>query len=160
MSRLGELVTGAWVAVLLIGGAAVAGADPGAAPEIYPELRYFTKIDPVAYEQPDGQGYWFVTPQGLNCGIWFRGSFGCSGSIPGADTGVDKIGWVTGDARVHYDWTLATRFPQGQGAATIPPLSYIEAEGTRAGTTVDGSTYFERGPWRLLLAPDHTWLNG
>jgi hypothetical protein len=142
---------------------APAYAEPAAAesnPDPYPELRYFTRIDAGPYIDPAGQGTWFVTAQGLRCGIWFRGSFGCTGAIPGAPAGVDKIGWITGDTRVHYDWTMAVRFPPPAGALTIPPLSYIESEGTRCGSTLDGSTYCERGPWRLLINPTRTWLNG
>jgi hypothetical protein len=151
------------VALGVLGGAgALAYADPtpgGSRPDLYPELRYFTRIDAGPYLSPTGEGAWFVTAQGLRCGIWFRGSFGCTGPIPGAPAGVDKIGWITGDTRVHYDWTMAVRFPPPGGALTIPPLSYIESEGTSCGTTLDGSTYCERGPWRLLITPTRTWLN-
>jgi hypothetical protein len=146
--------------VLAVGAAHAEPAPGDSRPHPYPELRYFTQIDAAPYISPGGQGAWFVTAQGLNCGIWFRGSFGCVGPIPGAPGGVDKIGWITGDTRVHYDWTMAVRFPPPAGALTIPPLSYIESEGTSCGTALDGSTYCERGPWRLLITPTRTWLNG
>lgn len=134
----------------------------------YPDLRYFTQIDSAPYAQsepsgatlPDQPGYWFITAQGLSCGIWFRGSFGCSGAIPGAPTNVHQIGWITGDTRVHYDWTLSSRFPRPLGSAPIPPLSFINVEGTKCGTTSDNSTYCERGPWRMLVTADHTRING
>lgn len=137
-------------------------------PSPYPELRYFTQIGAAPFEtsdQPDATlpnqpGVWFVTAQGLNCGIWFRGSFGCVGDIPGAPSGVHQIGWITGDARVHYDWTLATRFPQTRGTNSIPPLNYISSEGTSCATTFDNSTYCEHGPFRMLITPTRTWLNG
>jgi hypothetical protein len=148
-----------------------AHADPDAGDarlNPYPDLRYFTEIDAAPYDAsdppgaslPDQPGYWFTTAQGLSCGIWFRGSFGCSGDIPGAPAGVHQIGWISGDTRVHYDWTLATRFPPPRGSLTIPPLTFIKSEGTACGTTVDGSTYCERGAWRLLITATHTWLNG
>lgn len=134
----------------------------------YPDLRYYTQIDSASYAQsersgatmPEQPGYWFITAQGLNCGIWFRGSFGCSGKIPGAPDNVHQIGWITGDTRVHYDWTLATRFPPPLGSTPIPPLSYINVDGTKCGTTLDNSTYCERGPWRMLVGADQTWING
>jgi len=146
-------------------------ADPPSADQAahpYPELRYFTAIDaaPYAMSDPPGAslpsqpGYWFITAEGLSCGIWFRGSFGCTGSIPGAPPGIDKIGWIAGDTRVHYDWTLAVRFPPSHGSIPIPPLSYISVEGTSCATTVDLGTYCERGPFRFLITPTHTWLNG
>jgi len=145
-----------------------ASGDPAATP--YPELRYFTEIDAAPYavgdtpaaDFPDQPGVWFVTAQGLSCGIWFRGSFGCTGDIPGAPAGITRIGWITGDTRVHYDWTLAIRFPPtpSQGLMTIPPLTYITSEGTTCATTLDGSTYCERGPFRFMITSTHTWLNG
>lgn len=139
---------------------------PGVTPN-YPELRYFTKLDPTPFAMsnppgaslPDQPGYWFLTAQGISCGIWFRGSFGCVGQIPGAPAGVDKIGWISGDTRVHYDWTLAIRFPPTRGSVPIPPLSAISIEGTTCATTVDLSTYCERGPFRFLITPTHSWLN-
>jgi hypothetical protein len=151
----------------------VAPAHAGPAPgdsraNPYPDLQYFTEIDAAPYTLPDlpgvalpdQPGVWFVTAQGLNCGIWFRGSFGCTGEIPGAPAGVDRIGWITGDTRVHYDWTMAIRFPSSRGSLTIPPLTFIKSEGTTCATTLDGGTYCERGPWRFLITPTHTWLNG
>jgi hypothetical protein len=125
----------------------------------YPELRYFTEIDAAPYALGDS-GVWFVTAQGLNCGIWWRGSLGCTGDIPGAPAGTQQIGWITGDARVHDDWTMAIRFPPSRGSMTIPPLSYITSEGTTCATTLDASTYCEHGPFRFLITPTHTWLNG
>lgn len=150
------------ICIVAAGGGPLAYAAPadGAQPPApYPDLRYFTQIDSSPYEVP-GQGFWFVTAQGINCGIWIRGSFGCSGNIPGAPPDVHQIGWIDRDTRVHYDWTLAARFPPTRGTLTIPPLSYIESEGTSCGTTVDLSTYCEKGPWRLLITPIQTWLNG
>ena len=150
------------LAVLLTCGGPVAVADTisnDPRPDPYPQLRYFTAIDAGPYSVP-GQGVWFVTAQGQHCGIWFRGSFGCNGEIPGAPANVHHIGWMAGDTRVHYDWTMAVRFPPTRGALSIPPLSYISSEGTSCGTTLDGSTYCERGPWRLFITPTQTWLNG
>jgi hypothetical protein len=156
------------LAVIGVAGTAMTGfvapahADPpaGEAPSApYPELRYFTEIDSAPYFL-DNSGVWFVTAQGLNCGIWWRGSFGCTGDIPGAPAGVHQIGWITGDARVHYDWTMAIRFPSSQGSLTIPPLNYITFEDTTCATTLDGSTYCERGPFRFFITPTNTWLNG
>jgi hypothetical protein len=167
----GVLVVIGVVAAAMTGLVAPAQADPAAGdapPDPYPELRYFTEIDSAPYslsdspaaDLPDQPGVWFVTAQGLNCGIWFRGSFGCTGDIPGAPAGTHQIGWITGDARVHYDWTMAIRFPPSRGSLAIPPLNYITSEGTTCATTLDGSTYCERGPFRFLITATHAWLNG
>jgi hypothetical protein len=168
---IGRLTIVGLVAPVFTGLIAAAHAEPASGdsrPSPYPELRYFTEIDAAPYalgdsqaaDLPDQPGVWFVTAQGLNCGIWFRGSFGCTGDIPGAPAGVEQIGWITGDTRVHYDWTMAIRFPSSRGSMAIPPLNYITSEGTTCATTLDGSTYCERGPWRFLITPTHTWLNG
>lgn len=153
--------------LIVVGVAAIAATDSAALAQPastessnpYPELRYFSKIDAEPFRLP-GQGIWFVTAQGLHCGIWWRGSFGCTGNIPGAPPDVHHVGWYAGDTRVHYDWTMAVRFPPSRGTLSIPPLSYIESEGTMCATTIDAATYCERGPWRLLITPTHTWLNG
>lgn len=148
--------------------AGIVSAAPRDSVDPYPDLRYFTQIDAAPYDLsatpgvalPDQPGYWFATAQGVNCGIWFRGSFGCDGDIPGAPADVHQLGWITGDTRAHYDWTLATRYPLGRrGNVTIPPLSFIEVEGTRCATTLDHSTYCVRGPSRFLISPTRTWLN-
>jgi hypothetical protein len=157
----GLTVVGVLASVLALP-VAPARAEPAATdpqPNPYPELRYFTEIDAGPYALPN-QGFWFVTATGLNCGIWFRGSFGCTGDIPGAPPDTHQIGWVTGDARAHYDWTMAIRFPPSQGSVPIPPLTFIRSEGTTCATTFDTSTYCEHGPFRFLISPTHTWLNG
>jgi hypothetical protein len=159
---VGRLAIIGVVATVMTGLGPPAHAEPDsgdARPNPYPELQYFTEIDSAPYVL-DNSGVWFVTAQGLNCGIWWRGSFGCTGDIPGAPAGVHQIGWITGDTRVHYDWTMAIRFPPAQGSLSIPPLNYITSEGTTCATTLDGSTYCERGPFRFLITPTHTWLNG
>ncbi len=170
MSRV-HLLLGVILAAGLLQPVTPAWAEPTPVPGAanpYPELRYFTETDAAPYNLstvpgaslPDQPGYWFTTAQGLNCGIWFRGSFGCDGVIPGAATDVRRIGWITGDTRVHYDWTLATRYPSGRrGGATIAPLSFIDVEGTRCATTNDLSTYCVRGPARFLVTATHTWMN-
>jgi len=162
LGGVGGLAVVGVVATVMTGLVAPAHAEPAsgdARPNPYPELRYFTEIDAAPYALGES-GVWFVTAQGLNCGIWWRGSFGCTGYIPGAPAGTQQIGWITGDTRVHYDWTIAIRFPPSRGSMTIPPLSYITSEGTTCATTLDGSTYCERGPFRFLITPTHTWLNG
>lgn len=159
----GRLAFAGVVASVIAGLIAPAHAEPASGdsrPHPYPELRYFNEIGAAPYTVPDRPGAWFVTAQGLNCGIWFRGSFGCTGDIPGAPAGTQQIGWIAGDARVHYDWTMAIRFPPSRGSMAIPPLTYITSEGTTCATTSDTGTYCERGPFRFLITSTHTWLNG
>jgi len=127
-------------------------------------LRYFTEIRRRALCRgairrqrifPDQPGVWFVTAQGLSCGILvFAEAWVGTGGHSRRPCGcITRIGWITGDTRAHYDWTLAIRFPAGlrrRVLMTIPPLTYITSEGTTcAKTTLDGSTYCERGPFRF-----------
>lgn len=141
--------------------AALAQPDAGTVSEApYPDLRYFSEVDASEYTVPEDQGVWFHTAQGLDCVIWWRGSFLCRGHVPGAPPGIDNIGWMSGDRAVHYDWTVAIKFPNGRADHAIPPLSYIRSEGTTCATTLDGSTYCERGPYRFLITSTRTWLNG
>lgn len=156
-------ILGATVLILVAapGSTALAQPDAGAdSSSPYPDLRYFTEVDASDYTVPEQQGIWFQTNQGLDCVIWWRGSFLCRGQVPGAPPGVDNIGWMSGDRAVHYDPTVAIKFPRGHADRAIPALSYVQSEGTTCATTLDGGTYCERGPYRFLITSTHTWLNG
>jgi hypothetical protein len=130
-------------------------ADPGPSP--YPDIRYYDNLDPNNFALPGG--VWFIAPTGQNCGIWGRGNFGCVGDIPGAPPGTSHIGWINGDRAVHYDWSMAARFPGTQAITPLPPRSSITHEGTTCAATPDGRTYCERGPLRFVLEPNKTWLS-
>lgn len=128
---------------------------PGSNP--YPDIRYYDELDADQFALPGG--VWFVSPTGQNCGIWGRGSFGCAGYIPGAPAGTAHIGWITGDRAVHYDWSVAVRFPPTQAQQPLPPRSFIKHEGTTCAVTPDSRTYCERGPLRFVIEPTKTWLS-
>jgi hypothetical protein len=145
-------ITVAW------GTAATAGADPAeAAPDPFPDIRYYDLLDADSFVQPGG--VWFIAPTGQNCGIWGLGSFGCAGDIPGASAGVSHIGWIDGDRAVHYDWAVAVRFPASQAQLPLPPRSKITHEGTTCAVTPDRRTYCERGAMRFVIEPTKTWLS-
>lgn len=131
-----------------------APADPGPSP--WPDIRYYDSVDAGLYAQPGG--VWFTAPTGQNCGIWGLGNFGCVGDLPGAPPGTTHIGWINGDRSVHYDWSMAVRFPNTQATMTLPPRSSITHEGTTCVATPDGRTYCERGPMRFAIEPTRTWL--
>ncbi|WP_228845220.1 hypothetical protein, partial [Mycobacteroides abscessus] len=135
--------------VVALGGAATAHTDPPPADATvnpYPDIRYYDQLDAGSFVQPGG--VWFTASTGQNCGIWGLGSFGCAGDIPGAPPGVSHIGWIDGDRAVHYDWSVAARFPAAQGQQPLPPRSKVTHEGTTCAATPDGRTYCERGPLR------------
>jgi hypothetical protein len=130
---------------------------PEPEPNPWPDIRYYDELDANQFALPGG--VWFVSPTGQNCGIWGRGNFGCSGHIPGAPPGVSHIGWINGDRAVHYDWSMAVRFPPTQAQQSLPPRSFIEHEGTTCAVTPDNRTYCERGPMRFAIEPTKTWLS-
>ncbi|BCO60207.1 hypothetical protein MINTM008_01590 [Mycobacterium intracellulare] len=147
--------------LLAVSGAHGADADPvppdSAGPNPYPDVRYYDELNAGDFASPGG--VWFISPTGQNCGIWRRGSFGCAGPIPGAPPGVDHIGWIEGDRAVHYDWSMAVRFPGNQADKPLPPHSRITHEGTTCAATGDNRTYCERGAMRFVIEPTKTWLS-
>lgn len=135
------------------------GGDPSSPyPASYFVLRYYDKVKYDDYFTSSSGGVWFSTPSGLNCGIWDRGAFGCSGDIPGApDT--HNIGWVSGQIRMRTDPSFALLTPPGRAERELAPRTYIEYNGTRCATMGDSSTYCSRGPFRLFVTPTHTWVS-
>lgn len=144
---------------------APAYADPSDTPPTpYPTadliLTNYHRVAPEDYFIPGNYGVYFLSPTGLNCGIWLWGSFGCTGDLPGAPPGVNRIGWFNGEQRVHYDWTVAIQFPNTQAFNVLPPQSYIVWNETMCATMTDSSTYCKRGGNRFFITPRGTYLNG
>lgn len=144
---------------LVLGSAAPGHAEP---PSPFPEIEHITawydRLEPDAFVLPGRSGVWFLSPSGLNCGIWDWGSFGCAGDIPGAPPGDNHIAWFNGNRAVHHGWTAAIQFPAGQAVRTLPPRSYLTYESTTCATTPDGNTYCEHGANRFLITPQGTWF--
>lgn len=140
-----------------------AGNAGGAASSPYPQvnliLRYYDKVHYDDFFTASAGGVWFSTPLGLNCGIWDRGSFGCTGDIRGAPSGTTNIGWVDGNIVTRYDWLLGVQFPPGRAERDLPPRSYIDYNGTTCATMADSSTYCARGPYKFFVTPSQTWLS-
>jgi hypothetical protein len=160
--------TAAFAIAMVVWTAPMGQADPpgGAAPDPYPKGDLIlTSYDRIAADQfftASNEGVWFLSPLGLNCGIWDRGSFGCVGDIPGAPPGTTRIGWVNGNIETRYDANdplLRIQFPPGQAEQTLPPRSYVLYNGTRCATMADNSVYCERGPFRFFITPTQTWLS-
>jgi hypothetical protein len=135
------------------------GAMSDPYPDTYLVLRYYDKVRYDDYFTDSASGVWFSTPLGLNCGIWDRGSFGCTGDIRGAPPGTTNIGWVSGQIVMRYDPGLAVLFPPGRAERDLPPRSYIEYNGTRCATMTDLSTYCSRGPFKFFVTPTQTRLS-
>ncbi len=106
---------------------------PEATSDPFPDIRYYDELNANDFAQPGG--VWFIGPAGQNCGIWGRGSFGCSGVIPGAPAGTNHIGWIDGDRAVHYDWSMAVRFPAVEAGQPLPARSKIGHQGTTCAAT-------------------------
>ena len=160
MNRIYRAATAVSAVILAYNGVAAAQADPGpaeAALDPFPDIRYYDEVDANTFALPGG--VWFIAPTGQNCGIWGLGSFGCAGDIAGAPAGTSHIGWVDGDRAVHYDWSVAARFPATEARQPLPPRTKITHEGTTCAATPDGRTYCERGPLRFVIEPTKTWLS-
>ncbi|WP_085245871.1 hypothetical protein [Mycobacterium paraense] len=151
------------LAVLSVPCAHADPVDATIAPNPYPKdslvLAAYSGLDPAQYFLPGLYGVYFLTPGGLNCGIWLRGSFGCAGFLPGAP-GTDHIGWFNGDTRVHDDPAIAIGFPNARAQQILPPRSYLNWNETTCVTMADGSAYCYRGMFRFLITPSATYLNG
>jgi hypothetical protein len=153
--------------VLALAGATPLHADPvdtPIAPNPYPKdslvLAAYQHLDPAEYFVPGLYGVYFLSPTGLNCGIWLRGSFGCAGPLPGTPPGTDHIGWFNGDTSVHDDRAIAIGFPAVQAHQVLPPRSYLTWNETTCATTGDNSTFCYRGMFRFFITPNGTDLNG
>lgn len=150
---------------LTFGTASVAQAEPNSGspsspyPAAYHILSYYDEVKVDDYFTASAGGVWFSTPLGLNCGIWDRGSFGCTGDIRGAPPGTTNIGWVNGNIVTRYDGLLGIQTPPGRAERVLPPRSYLEYNGTRCATMADSSTYCSRGPFRFFVTPTQTWLS-
>jgi hypothetical protein len=139
------------------------GADDGPVSP-FPLLSHievwYNQLQPDEFFLPDRPDVWFLTPTGLNCGIWRWGSFGCTGDLPGAPPDVHHIAWFNGNRAVHYGWTAAIQFPGGQAQRMLPPRSYVTYEGTTCAVTPDNNTYCGHGPFQFLMTPQGTWFKG
>lgn len=131
-----------------------------AAPPAYPDIAGYNIWDARGYVVAEHSGVWFSSPWGLNCGIWDEGDFGCTGIIPGAPTNANQIGWFDGDSAVHYDTTQELRFYTGQPQRPLLARTVIEYRGTTCATTPDMSVYCFRGPFRFLVSPVGSRING
>jgi hypothetical protein len=161
------LVTTACVIGLAFVTSPAASADPsGGGPTAqnpFPDpnliIRYYQRVRYDDYFTSSAGGVWFSTPRGLNCGIWDRGRFGCTGDIPGAPPGTNRIGWLNGNIVTRYDPLMAVQFPPGQAERDLPPRSYIEFNGTTCATMADSDTYCSRGPFKFVVTSTRTWLS-
>lgn len=163
------------VLAIALGFASPTCADPDEAPggSPFPELshiqtwyteippeEFFVDSPPMAGDTTGNRYVWFLSPSGLNCGIWFWGGFGCAGNIPGAPSGDDHIAWYNGNRAVHHGWTAAMQFPAGQAQRPLPPRSYVTYNSTTCAVTPDNNTYCGHGDFQFLITPAGTWFKG
>jgi hypothetical protein len=143
------------------GDAEPAGDAPtGPFPDMGHVFAWYDEFESDSLFLADRPGVWFLSPTGLNCGIWDRGSFGCTGNVPGASPGGDHIAWFNGNRSVHYGWTAAIQFPAGQAAVTLPPRSYVTYNSTTCAVKPDSSVYCGHGEFKFLMTATETWFKG
>lgn len=152
-------------------GSVVAHADPltnvelGPFPDDSLVRTWYTEMQPADYFLADQPGVWFLSPTGLNCGIWAWGSFGCTGDIPGLPPGENHIAWYNGNRAVHHGWTAAIQFPPGRAERQLPPRSFVTyatpgSGETTCAVTPEGDTYCAHGEFKFLTTPAGTWFKG
>jgi hypothetical protein len=176
MRTYGRLFAAIGFAIVVALGLAIPGhADPDSTsgspfPDMARITTWYTELPPEQFFIPGdrpflgdttGEQYvWFLSPSGLNCGIWFWGSFGCTGDIPGAPPGDNHIAWFNGNRAVHHGWTAASQFPAGQAQRMLPPRSYVTYNSTTCATTPEGNTFCAHGEFKFLTTPQGTWFKG
>ena len=144
-------------------------ADPpdtegyGPFPDMSLISRWYVGMDAEQFFIPDSAGVWFLTPSGLNCGIWAWGSFGCTGDIPGLPAGERHIAWFNGNRSVHHGWTAAIQFPAGRAQRTLPPRSFVTyatpgAGETTCAVTPEGNAYCGHAEFKFIVTPAGTWF--
>ncbi|WP_076181505.1 hypothetical protein [Mycolicibacterium fortuitum] len=133
-------------------------APPSPFPDMDDVTAWYDQHEPSDFFLPDRPGVWFLTPSGLNCGIWTWGSFGCTGDIPGIPPGDNHIAWYNGNRAVHHGWTAAIQFPAGQAVRPLPPRSFVMYESSTCAITPDGNTYCEHGANKFFVTPQGTWF--
>lgn len=150
---------------LSFGSTSPAHADPpdaAAPPNPFPDMSeitaWYEQRQPDEFFIPDHTDVWFLSPSGLNCGIWFWGGFGCTGNIPGAPPGDNHIAWFNGNRAVHHGWTAAIQFPAGQAVQTLPPRSYVTYNSTTCAATPAGDIYCGHGEFKFLITQQGTWF--
>ncbi|MCW2729603.1 MAG: Uncharacterized protein JWR13_419 [Mycobacterium sp.] len=129
-------------------------------PEMGHVLAWYDKFEPDQLFIADHPGVWFLSPSGLTCGIWDRGSFGCTGDIPGLPPGSNHIAWFNGNRSVHYGWTAAIQFPPGQPNLTLPPRSYVTYNSTTCAIEPDSTLYCGHGEFKFLINATGTIFKG
>jgi hypothetical protein len=159
------VVTSAIMLVFTI--VATAHAEPAgdaAVTDPFPDMAHvfawYDEVEPDRLFLADRPGVWFLSPSGLNCGIWDRGSFGCTGDIPGAPPGSNHIAWFNGNRSVHHGWTAAIQFPAGQAVETLLPRSYVSYNSTTCVVKPDSSVYCGHGEFKFLMTATETWFKG
>lgn len=147
------------VSTAITGRAEPPGDSPASPfPEMAHITAFYNELPAEQFFLPDHPGVWFLSPSGLNCGIWIWGSFGCAGDIPGAPAGDNHIAWFNGNRGVHHGWTAAVQYPAGQAQQTLPPRSYVTFESTTCAVTPDSNVYCAHGEFKFLTTPQGTWF--
>ncbi len=158
MGRRLASIAGAVGLMLVTALPAQAEPPPSPFPDLDDVTAWYVEQDPAAFFLPDRPGVWFLTPTGLNCGIWVWGSFGCTGAIPGTPPGDNHIAWYNGNRAVHHGWTAAIQFPAGRAARTLEPRSFVTFESTTCAVTPEGNTFCGHGANTFYITGAGTWF--
>lgn len=80
------------LAVVALGGASPAVADPEPAPPPIPNAFAYPPVNPANYTVNGGRWFAFAGPPGVVCILdTINGDYGCSGPLPGAPDGANLV---------------------------------------------------------------------
>lgn len=136
------------LALASLSAAPVAHAEPSTSP---PDLSGYELVDPGPY-LVEQQAY-FVTPDGLQCGIVIPALAGCFGDLPGAPTGATEVRLGDADERGWRE-TAGSSFVRVSGAAPVLPVGQkISVDGVECAVSDAGVSCATDNAW-FTLSPD------
>lgn len=166
-NRSSWIVTAACAIGVALATAGVVHADSQDSPQDkffdpFPPLpditTWYQEMSPDDYRIPnEPDRVWFLTPSGLNCFLGAWGAIGCSGDIPGARPGDDKIMWMNGNRSVYHGFPASVNFPKGHAQRVLPPRSYLSYWSATCAVTPESDTYCVYGEFKFLLTKEGTY---
>jgi len=145
-------------------GVGMALATPAlATPSPYPNLDgYQRESNLEPFRVIDQRGVWLTTPMGLRCGIDDDGSYGCSGTLPGAPPGDNEVAWFVGDPFPRQYHTDQPRFDSGVTQNLLIGLSYVQFRGSTCAVTKESGIYcsHENDPNSQLMVTNEMTFRG
>lgn len=141
--------------------ASIVIAPDAAAQTPYPNISSYTSSGSLEkFKVVNGDGVWFTTPVGLHCGIGDDARYGCSGSLPGAPSDTNEIGWFPGDSFPRLYRTDEPKFASGRGQTVLGGGTILAYRGSKCALTYDAAVYCINGDnpdSQIMVTPSKTY---